>query len=269
MRRFAAILLFLLPMWASGQSAPEPISEKHLYARPLIIVQPKIPTEVAVESYPAEVRVSGIVTRDGRLTAPVFVNAEGKDAFARTVKDVIEHWRFAPALTKECSTRDSAGEVVIWFEIKDGKPTILVSNPLLEKHSTDASLPKRKLRSYEVRPKRPEYPYRAVRAGVEGAAEIAVEVDPQGEIINWNVVYSLPVKDFGEEAIAAMKRARFTNDDSPGLDDKNICIVQPWHFCLLSGVEYPIWACSQRRTQRDGPPKPPARELTTGSRLPQ
>jgi len=264
MRSFVAAFSLLFPIWAAGQSAPEMLSEKHINARPLFIVKPGIPADVTAESYPAEIRVTGTVTREGILSAPVIHNAEGKEALALAVKGVIEHWRFAPAITRDCKTRDSAGEVVIWFEIKEGKPAIFVSNPVPVKQLTGANFPKIKLRTYEVMPKRVEFPYRAARAGVEGATEIVIEVDPQGEILARNVVYSLPVKDFGEEALAALKRARFTKDDSPELGNKNICIVQLWNFCLPTSASYPIWGCSD--TKR---PRTPALQFSTGSRLPQ
>ena len=137
----------------------------------------------------------------------------------------------------------STGVVLVWFEEKDGIPTVSVSVPKWPSASgvADAKL-KNLPREFVNRPKI-EYPFSAQRAGVEGFAELLFNVNHQGEALQTTVLYSIPNKMFGDAAIAGSRRVRFSAGAPDDDIKKNVCILVPFKYCLSSGASYPLTAC--------------------------
>src|SRR6185503_5727901 len=123
-----------------------------------------------------KVEVQGTITAVGELTSPRFAHAEGHEAYAREVREVVGLWRFMPAVAEaKCVPKDSEATLYVWFELKDGKPTVSVSAPPKRTAKPAGKLTFRK---------RPDivYPLIARRKGIEGETIVLVRVLRSGEI---------------------------------------------------------------------------------------
>ena len=241
------VLIFLLSAVtasAFAQSDPRAIQEEDKYVRPVLIVSPAFPKLEPADKLPVEIRVSGSVSVEGVLEAADFSPIEGNEKFINAIKDVLNLWRFRPAIGKEiCMPVVSTGVVLVWFEEKDGIPTVSVSVPKWPSASGVADAkPKNLPREFVNRPKI-EYPFSAQRAGVEGFAELLFNVNHQGEALQTTVLYSIPNKIFGDAAIAGSRRVRFSAGAPDDDVKKNVCILVPFKYCLESGASYPLTAC--------------------------
>ena len=238
------LLLFAVTASASAQSDPRAIQEEDKYVRPVLIVSPAFPKLEPADKLPVEIRVSGSVSVEGVLEAADFSPIEGNEKFINAIKDVLNLWRFRPAIGKEvCMPVVSTGVVLVWFEEKDGIPTVSVSVPKWPSASGVADAkPKNLPREFVNRPKI-EYPFSARRAGMEGAAELLFNVNYEGEALQTTVLYSIPNKIFGDAAIAGSRRVRFSAGAPDDDVKKNVCFVVPFKYCLSSGASYPLTAC--------------------------
>lgn len=240
-----ALLLFLLTATASiAQSDPRVINAEDKYIRPILLVAPDIPKRDPADKWPIEIRVSGTVNELGTLDSAAFSPVEGNEKYIQAIKEVLSFWRFRPAIDgKLCAPATSTGVVLVWFEEKDGKPAVSVSVPKIssEREVNKATAGTSRL-TLKVRPK-VEYPSDARRAGMEGSAELLFQVNPQGEVIQTKLLYSVPNKIFGDEAIRGARRTQFSLSAAGDAPEKNLCIIIPFFFCLQSPATYPSQAC--------------------------
>jgi TonB family protein len=240
-----ALLSLLITATSSiAQSDPREISAEDKYIRPILLVVPDVPKRDPADKWPIEIRVSGTVNESGTLDAAAFSPVEGNEKYIQAINDVLSFWRFRPAIDdKLCAPVASTGVVLVWFEEKDGKPSVSVSVP---KNSSEpgannaaAATPRVTLK---VRPK-VEYPPDARRVGMEGSTELLFQVNPQGEIIQTRPLYSIPNKKFGDEALRGARRTQFSLSAAGDAPAKNLCISIAFFFCLKSPATYPSQAC--------------------------
>ena len=238
------LLLSAVTASASAQSDPRAIQEEDKYVRPILIVAPAFPKSEPTDKLPVEIRVSGSVNVEGVLEAPDFSPTEGNEKFINAIKDVLSLWRFRPAIGKEtCMPVVSTGVALVWFEEKDGMPSVSVSMPKWPSAGGVADTkPKNFPRVFVNRPKI-EYPFSARRAAMEGATELLFNVNYEGEALQTTVLYSIPNKIFGDAAISGSRRVRFSAGAPDDDVKKNVCIVVPFKYCLQSGASYPLTAC--------------------------
>ena len=238
------LLLSAVAALASAQSDPRTIQEDDKYVRPTLIVPPTFPKSEPADRLLFEIRVSGSVSVEGVLEAPDFSPIEGNEKFINAIKDVLSFWRFRPAIGKEtCMPVVSTGVVLVWFEEKDGIPSVSVSMPKWPSASGAADAKPKNFPRVIVNRAKPEYPSSARRAGIEGFAELLFNVNHQGEVLQTTVLYSIPNKIFGDAAIAGSRWVRFSAGAPDDDVKKNVCILMPFKYCLSSGASYPLAAC--------------------------
>jgi TonB family protein len=242
----AALLLFLVSVSTLlfAQSDPRVTDAEDKYIRPILLVVPDIPKRDTADKLSIEIRVSGTVSDLGVLDSAEFSPSEGNEKYISAIKEVLPYWRFRPAVDdKLCAPVASSGVILVWFEEKDGKPSVSVSVP---KSSSERETNKPAVSAsrvtFKVRPK-VDYPSDARRVGMEGSAELLFQVNPQGEVIQTKLRYSIPNKIFGDEAIRGARRAQFSLSAAGDVPEKNLCIVLPISFCLQSLATYPSQAC--------------------------
>jgi TonB family protein len=227
---FNLLIIFALSCASSAfcQSDLREVGQKDAFAEPLFIVSPVFPADVSTDLLPVEIRVTGTVTTEGRFKAPVFIPAEGKEPFLRTILEVLPGWRFRPATTPDtCKPRDSDAVVIVYFELKDGKPVISISSPVHFKEPPTDPASTVTGKTF-VRQPRAEYPEPMARRGIEGAVEVMVLVDEEGEIVSKNILYSIPSTQFGEAVLTALRRASFVKLNPA----RRICYVFGTRFCM-------------------------------------
>jgi TonB family protein len=241
----AALLLFLITATASmAQSDPRVIEAEDKYIRPILLVAPDIPKRDAADKLPVEIRVNGMVNPSGTLESAEFLPSEGNEKYILAIKEVLPFWRFRPAIDdKLCTPVASRGVVLVWFEEKEGKPSVSVSVPKnsseRESNKVAVSMPRVTMK---VRPK-VEYPSDARRAGMEGSAELLFQINPLGEVMQTTLLYSIPNKIFGDESLRGARRTQFSLSGASDAPEKNRCIALPLFFCLQSPATYPSPAC--------------------------
>lgn len=221
-----------------------------MLARPVTVVAPWIPKREPTDKFPVEIRVSGSISESGVLESPVFSPEAGLEKYIRAIQEVLPYWQFQPATDKEsCGPVRSRGAMTVWFEEKDGVPSVWVSSPAKETAAIakNEAKPPRKPRVYVSAP-RPRFPTNAARAGMEGEAVLLFKVDFRGDVVDTRLLYAAPHKAFGQAALDGARGVKF----SPGTEEedaqKSICILVPMNFCLLGTPHYPYSSCSKNRS---------------------
>jgi TonB family protein len=241
----AALLAVTLFLRTSGAICQEPvlITENDAWARPLLIVPPSFPKDIPAEILPVVIRIEGTVKADGTFSSPAFTPAEGRETFVHAIGEVLQHWRFRPAVRRGCQIKESRAVLNVYFETKEGKPSISISSPPVQKPHDPVLLADMGL-TYVSKPKI-EFPNKALQAGIEGFAEICMVVDTEGEIVSKTVISSLPNVLYGEAAMEGFSRAKFKKIDVAADNlDANRCVVVPVNFCMGSGnPAYPQPGC--------------------------
>ncbi|HEX4859439.1 MAG TPA: TonB family protein [Usitatibacteraceae bacterium] len=211
------------------------VSANDGFASPVLIVAPEYPGFVP-GARATEVRINGTVTADGRLEGIDIPTPSGSERFVAAVRQVIELWRFRPAVSEQqCAPVAQKQSMFVWFDEKDGKPSVSVSmarqNPAAAK-----STPKF---SWQVRPTI-DYPEAASTRGIEGAADVAVRIDRAGEIVGKTLVYATPHKMFGEAALTGLLGAKLLANSPSGAAG---CYIVPFAFCTGPAATVPNSAC--------------------------
>ena len=222
-----ALLVLLVAGPALAQRDPRVLTDVEMKSRaaaPVVIVAPKYPTAALQEKIEGTVDVRGLVLSDGNFDLK---QLEGeREDFKSAVKDVIELWRFVPGYGEDCSPRPVESQLRVWFELGDGKPKISVSRatktpdpPALE--DADRSLK-------AVTRVDPQYPYGAIRAGVQARVEALMLVTEEGEVRRVEIVPSTTHRVFNEEVTRALSRWKF----QPRPGGKSVCAIYEINFRL-------------------------------------
>lgn len=241
------LLLLSASVLAIAQTDPRPLQEEDKYARPLLVVPPVFPKREVTDKLPVEIRVSGSVSEDGTMESVEFSPLEGNEKFIQAIKDVLPLWRIRPAVDgKLCAPVAAKGIILVWFEEKNGAPSVSVSTPKQEPVSASVDgKPRAAPRTFVVRPK-VNFPTGARRAGMEGSTEILIKANHQGELLQATVLFSIPHRMFGDAARAGSTRVKFSAGSPEEDVQKTVCIVVPFNFCLTNFVDYRHWACAKR-----------------------
>ena len=240
------LLLLAVSTLAFAQASPHALQEEDKYFRPILVVSPAFPTREPSDVLPVEIRVSGSVNAEGALETPQFSPIEGNEKFINAIKDVLNLWRFRPAIdSKSCAPTPSNGVLLVWFEEKNGVPSVSVSTPKRQPAGENVDAKPRPLPRVFLNSPKPEYPSGARRAGKEGSAELLLNVNHQGDVLQTTVLYSIPNKIFGDAAIVGARRVKFSAGAPEDDAQKTVCILVPFKYCLTSGATYPNSACSK------------------------
>lgn len=253
-RLVLALMSQMCAMSAIAQSDLRPVSDEDTRARPVLIVAPAFPERRSADVLPVEIKVVGTVSEKGELTDAKFPGAEGKEKYVQEVQSVLALWRFRPPVPKDtCVPAQGENTLSVWFEEKNGKPTVWVSvptDPPPNVRGKDGKL-ERSSRQYAARP-RLEFPEMASQVGMEGAAELLMLVNRRGDVLKTTVLYSTPNKIFGEAAIEGSRRVRLEPLAETDTGGETKCYTIQFQFCLAHGirVEYPNSGCAQSRYSR-------------------
>ncbi len=242
-RMLSLLVCAALPASALAQTDARAIGAQDAFASPVMVVAPKAPARGANDPASVEIRVTGTIGTDGVMTQPVFENAQGKDKYVQALRDVLHLWRFKPAVDLEaCKPAARSGTVAVWFDEKNGKPSVSVSMPR-SGGKGEASRAGGEGAPIKVahRP-RAGFPTEARDIGAEGAAEVLIKLNEKGENVQQALLFSTPHSMFGD---AVMARARELTIAPGGARAQ--CVAVPYHFCMDGEVNFPNSACEARR----------------------
>lgn len=222
------------------------VEQKSALAKPMLIVSPTYPPNAVAEGRTAELKIRGTITTDGKLESPVFSTAPGDEAFTHAVRQVLEAWRFVPGIDRDaCAAVPMQAEVRVSFEIKEGKPAIFVSIPPAEEYPA-AKDPAKRLVKLSHQP-RTGFPRDAVRKGIEGHAYVLARIEKSGEVSHVNLLSSTPLHVFGDEAVRAMRQARYEVFNPDAWEKDFLCGQIEFDFCLGSDAVYRVPQCRSKR----------------------
>lgn len=252
--RFVVGLLFCAASLPSfSQSDPRPIQAEDKLARPILIIAPKYPVREPGDNSSVEIRVTGIVTKEGVMELPVFTPYAGNEKFIAAIQEVLALWRFRPAIdNRMCAPTSSPGTISVWFEEKNGRPSVSVSTPTTSATNDELKNGDQRLLQRKMlwRPKA-EFPVKARQVGMEGAAEVLVRVNYAGDVVQSTLLYSTPHIIFGEAAIASLGRLKLSPIVGESDPQESTCYVMKFTFCFNDGpAEYPNSACSNRYSKK-------------------
>ncbi len=244
-----AFLIFalLIPATAAFGQEARPLDERDGYATVMLVLPPEYPPDAVKEGSgkSIEVAVSGTVGVDGRMVPKEFTMAQRDERFIAAVRAVLPEWRFVPAVDDAaCSAKVSEASVLVWFDIKDGKPAISVSVPEAAARAKRAVVAKQGGKLTFRDSKAFVYPEAARQAGVEGKVIALAKVDGQGQPTEVSVLAHLPATDiFDGPAIEGIRQAKYVGGEA----GKAFCAQIPMMYCLGGRIGYPLSACDGRR----------------------
>lgn len=243
MKTIVAVCISLFAAGAAAQATPRLVSAADVAARPVLVVAPAFPALGAGEATSAEIRVSGTVTGSGALDAAEFAPAPGQEKYVQAVRDVLHLWKFRPSISEsECAPVAQKQSFVVWFNQNNGKPSVSVSVAKSEQPvSTAGATGSGAARSWRQRPSI-EFPEGAHERGIEGAAEVALQVNAAGEILKSSLVYATPLPAFGDAAMRGVRNASLAPLANAG--SGKACMVVPFGFCTENTPAVPNSACN-------------------------
>lgn len=214
---------------------PTEVTEKPAWALPLLVVPPKFPKDAPTEMLPVEIGVEGTVTADGTFTSPVFIPSDGKQVFVQAVADVVQYWLFRPVFDLDCKIKESRARLNVYFEVKEGNPSVSISSPVAKEADRTRTAA---VGSLFVRKPNVKFPPVALKAGIEGFAEICMVVDGDGEIVSKSVISSLPSAVFGKAVLDGLSHATVSRIDTTERPNKTRCITVSVNFCIPGQGSY-------------------------------
>jgi TonB family protein len=228
--------------FAASAFEPQEVTPILARAHATVVILPTFPEGESLKKYPTMIEIRGTVTDKGRFESPVYRMEAGDEEFVKAVSDVLDGWRFRPAIDRaSCASKSSQAVLKVYFELSQGQPVLALPKiepdmPSGQAPSSEGAIVPVPLPAELTMKKRPDvwYPRDARIMGVEGTAEILFKVNAAGEIFDRSVRYSAPLPQFGEVVLAGMKSAKMTRLENPSEEQKTAtwCIALPARFCL-------------------------------------
>lgn len=148
------------------------------WASPKVVLPPTYPPDALAKGVTAVVEARVKLTATGRLEAIVETASEPKlDAFEAAVREVLKHWTFEQSFDDDCRPVAAEGRLKVWFEIKEGKPTISVTHMPAAPRSDRVGL-KNLNRPEVIEALQARYPRQARLDGEQAIVYARLSVDP-------------------------------------------------------------------------------------------
>lgn len=223
-RLAAAVAVALLACGARAQEDARILTPAQMQSRAaqiVLFVPPEFPAAAAGE---ATVDVTGEVGTDGTFTVRDVVSSSQDPAFADAVREVTRFWLLRPDYGSDCTPRAGTGQVRVWFERRDGKPVISVSQARSE--ATES-------RPLKVtRRRHPDYPQAMLVRRMSGVVEVLLRVAPDGRVEEIEMVPGPITRLATREVATALRQWRF--EPRPEAEG-SICASYVVEFGITSG----------------------------------
>jgi hypothetical protein len=130
-KTFIAAIAVLLASQVIASPVPTTyfVEDPLKWARPLVVVPPKYPATQLAASVTGTVEAVLSLKDSGGLESIVSITSEPKvPEFEAAVQDVVKSWKFAQSFDPTCKPVGARSRMKVWFEIKEGKPSISVTH---------------------------------------------------------------------------------------------------------------------------------------------
>lgn len=214
------------------------VDDPAVWTQPRRIVPPTYPAALLEKGVTGFVDVEVGFSKTGRVSRINSIKSTpAEPRFEAAVRDVIDLWTFHEPLTKDCTPEESTGNTRIWFEIKEGAPSISVSNKAWTP-AQPARLSPRMKNLREVLGKMvASYPKEARRSGVEAQVYAVLSVDGDtGKTLSVKIAANTAPRDyavaFNRGVLEVFSGAEFAVGDEHKGATHNVC--KPVAFILRS-----------------------------------
>lgn len=161
---------------AKSQIVPFHVEDPSRWGTPWRIVEPEYPKPAIDKGHTGYVDVEGVIGPDQAIRDPV-LKADSRDSetFVESVKEALPSWRFHPPIGDDCLPEDRPVTTRVWFELKNGKPTVSASRQrAVRAKGAPADRPVKRVN--------PAYPREMQRLQHEAVVYTLVEVEPSGKV---------------------------------------------------------------------------------------
>jgi TonB family protein len=177
------------------------------WSSPRIVVPPTYPKALADKGVTGYVDVEAKLNTHGVVDEVTAMRSvPPAPEFEAAVREVISLWNFYAKISPECAPVESVANTRVWFEIKEGKESISVSNagrPVVRDSAAMLGLPVRNF-SEVLKAVRDQFPRDARRYGQEGVTYAVMTVNGDtGETLGVEVPHVSSHKDY----VAKFRRA--------------------------------------------------------------
>lgn len=228
-----------LPFAIKAQTSEPLVVTSSAPAIPIYVITPVFPAGVEVPEEGISVRAVGTVRVDGSFVLHGVTAPPGFEALASAVSDVIDKWRFAPALAREhCAPAETEIEQIVLFQGSTDAPHISVAR----RKRAEQSVPGGGVRAASVEQPSYVFPSDAYRDGIEGRVVALFMVQPGGAITDAKVWTSSPPGVFDRAVLDQIGKSR-VHWAAPE-PKRALCTQQTIDFCMVAGKpEHPYPAC--------------------------
>ena len=191
-------------------------------AKVLVLTAPDYPKPLVEAGVQGTVDVHGVVRADGSFDVSRIEPSHPE--LRKLVEEVTAFWLLRPSYGPDCEARPVPAQVRLWFEIKDGKGVISMSQPAATKKSDPAKPPPGHIRKLEG--DSPRYPRDVLNRGIQGDVEALLRITPAGVVASVTVLPGPVSKAFEREVERTLRDWRF---EPRPLDAPPICyFVEIW-----------------------------------------
>ena len=185
------------------------------------LVPPEFPKAALDQGRSGYVDVRGRVSPIGFLEEIEYSPEDaGSGVFIDPIRKVIAHWELEPPLGRDCQPSEERIVNRVWFDVKDGKPSVSVS--LVR---PQAGVPPPTLRPLQRED--PVYPNSLRRSGDQAVVYARLVVDPSGQVLSVEP-HAFPrrrgyrTREFQQEVIRALSQWRYPPAPEAG-GNRHVC----------------------------------------------
>ncbi len=199
------------------------------WAKPKYVVAAQYPKGAFEKNETGYVDLDVLVGKDGAAKQVLSVTSTPKNtALEESAREAVLMWGFHTTKSEACQPVETTGNVRIWFDIKDGKESISVSNRSESAEKTDKRYSKMINRSRVIKATVDSYPTDARRMGGQADVHAILHVDATTGTVR---DFSLGAIETNTPSISsrfvnavrgALMKAKF--EPSPGKDNYAVCM---------------------------------------------
>lgn len=225
-----AVLLSAVPCHAETPGpTPAAKNEQMLFVddpakwtQPRRVLPPTYPPALPAKGVTGFVDLELQLAKAGFVERIVSINSTPKEPqFETSVQDVLEHWTFHVPISNDCKPQAFAGNTRVWFEIKNGEPSISVSNrPSLPSSTARVSPPMKNLKEV-LATLGQNYPRAARRKSAEANMYVVMVMDgDSGKTVEVRIAEYIGLSEFFGGYRKAIEKAFSIAEFSVGEEHK-------------------------------------------------
>lgn len=149
------------------------------WAQPWVVVAPTYPPELLQSGRTGVVDIEAHVPLTARISEIQRISSDPPTPeFEAAVTAVVKNWFFYRETGCDCAPKASDVKLRVWFEIREGKPSVSISSPSTQSATKGIGTPVLANRSRVAKILQESYPREARRASAQADVYAALRVNP-------------------------------------------------------------------------------------------